>query len=315
MGDDRDQHRMAGSTGDLLDWETRIENSCTAHYISEDLETCRHTISSRQTSTQNLFGPATGAKSISVEKNIDHHDWQRNIRWECCRFEWSDDEYVFLLATLSLPQFASAPALSSIPPVAQWWCDQSACRLYHSLLTLTAQCCRNHVLSDSSERMDLAHLNEYLTLGLLAIAAENEFGNVTWQWSVLAMQTKWRERWNVYAYVLHAGIYLIDVIFVLYVLGVWYFCCFLSYWKYLFSFFFWSDCENIDFERRDIETLLMHWCTHAVVRSIVHFLKRKNRPEHWSKRWSGTIAHQLGVYDCIITSRKLPIANRIRFLA
>jgi hypothetical protein len=29
--------------------------------------------------------------------------------------------------------------------------------------------------------MDMAHLNEYLTLGLLSIAAENEFGNVTWQ--------------------------------------------------------------------------------------------------------------------------------------
>jgi hypothetical protein len=56
-----------------------------------------------------------------------------------------------------------------------------ACKLYKSFLNLTAQCSRTHTLSDSAERMDMAHLNEYLTLGLLSIAAENEFGNVTWQ--------------------------------------------------------------------------------------------------------------------------------------
>ena len=56
-----------------------------------------------------------------------------------------------------------------------------ACKFYKSFLNLTALCSRTHVLSDSSERMDMAYLNEYLTLGLLSIAAENEFGNVTWQ--------------------------------------------------------------------------------------------------------------------------------------
>jgi hypothetical protein len=56
-----------------------------------------------------------------------------------------------------------------------------ACKFYKSFLNLTALCSRTHVLSHSSERMDMAHLNEYLTLGLLSIAAENEFGNVTWQ--------------------------------------------------------------------------------------------------------------------------------------
>jgi hypothetical protein len=55
-----------------------------------------------------------------------------------------------------------------------------ACKHYKTFLNLTAQCSRTHILSDSAERMDMAHLNEYLTLGLLSIAAENEFGNITW---------------------------------------------------------------------------------------------------------------------------------------
>ena len=79
---------------------------------------------------------------------------------------------------MALPQFASSPSISS---VSSWWSDEMACRLYKLFLNLTAQCSRTHVLSASSERMDMAHLNEYLTLGLLSIAAENEFGNVTWQ--------------------------------------------------------------------------------------------------------------------------------------
>ncbi|CAM4756921.1 unnamed protein product [Rotaria magnacalcarata] len=82
---------------------------------------------------------------------------------------------------LTLPKFASSPPASSFPPVSDWWSDETACKLYKLFLHLTAQCSRTHVLSDSSERMDLAHLNEYLTLGLLSIAAENEFSNVTWQ--------------------------------------------------------------------------------------------------------------------------------------
>lgn len=80
-----------------------------------------------------------------------------------------------------MAQFASSTPISSIPEISRWWSDESACRFYKLLLTLTAQCSRTHTLSDSSERMDLAYLNEYLTLGLLAIAAENEFGNIMWQ--------------------------------------------------------------------------------------------------------------------------------------
>ncbi|UJR28016.1 hypothetical protein I4U23_009276 [Adineta vaga] len=83
--------------------------------------------------------------------------------------------------SLTLPQFASAPSLSEIPSISDWWSDEMACKFYKRLLNLTAQCSRTHALSASSERMDMAHLNEYLTLGLLSIAAENEFGNVTWQ--------------------------------------------------------------------------------------------------------------------------------------
>ncbi len=82
---------------------------------------------------------------------------------------------------MTLPQFASSPSSSSFPSVSDWWSDEMACKLYKSFLNLTAQCSRTHTLSDSAERMDMAHLNEYLTLGLLSIAAENEFGNVTWQ--------------------------------------------------------------------------------------------------------------------------------------
>ncbi|CAF2396824.1 unnamed protein product [Rotaria sp. Silwood2] len=82
---------------------------------------------------------------------------------------------------LTLPKFASSPPISSFPTVSSWWSDEMACKFYKLFLKLTAQCSRIHILSDSSQRMDLAHLNEYLTLGLLSIAAENEFGNVTWQ--------------------------------------------------------------------------------------------------------------------------------------
>jgi len=83
--------------------------------------------------------------------------------------------------TQNVPQFASSPSISSIPDVSRWWSDESACQLYKSFLTLSAQCTRTHKLMDSSSRMDFAYLNEYLTLGLLAIAAENEFGNISWQ--------------------------------------------------------------------------------------------------------------------------------------
>ncbi|CAF0754772.1 unnamed protein product [Adineta steineri] len=82
--------------------------------------------------------------------------------------------------TLGLPQFASSPSISSFSSISNWWSDEMACKLYKLLLNLTAQCSRTHPLSSSSERMDMAHLNEYLTLGLLSIAAENEFGNITW---------------------------------------------------------------------------------------------------------------------------------------
>ncbi|CAF3339718.1 unnamed protein product [Rotaria sp. Silwood1] len=81
---------------------------------------------------------------------------------------------------LTLPKFVSSPPISSFPLISSWWSDEMACKFYKLFLNLTAQCSRTHVLSDSSQRMDLAHLNEYLTLGLLSIAAENEFGNVTW---------------------------------------------------------------------------------------------------------------------------------------
>lgn len=86
-----------------------------------------------------------------------------------------------LVASLSLPQFASSPSANEIPPVADWWSDEMACEFYKRLVNLTAQCSRVHVSKASSERMDMAHLNEYLILGLLSIAAENEYGNVTWQ--------------------------------------------------------------------------------------------------------------------------------------
>ncbi len=86
-----------------------------------------------------------------------------------------------ILASLILPKFTSSPSISSFPPVSNWWSDEMACKLYKSFLNLTAQCSRTHILSDSAERMDMAHLNEYLILGLLSIAAENEFANVTWQ--------------------------------------------------------------------------------------------------------------------------------------
>ena len=86
----------------------------------------------------------------------------------------------FFSVSLILPQFASS-SISSFPSVSTWWSDEIACRFYKLFLKLTAQCSRTHTLSDSSERMDLAHLNEYLTLGLLSIAAENEFGNITWK--------------------------------------------------------------------------------------------------------------------------------------
>ncbi|CAF4736112.1 unnamed protein product, partial [Rotaria sp. Silwood1] len=84
---------------------------------------------------------------------------------------------------LTLPKFVSSPPISSFPLISSWWSDEMACKFYKLFLNLTAQCSRTHVLSDSSQRMDLAHLNEYLTLGLLSIAAENEFGNVTWHHS------------------------------------------------------------------------------------------------------------------------------------
>jgi len=87
---------------------------------------------------------------------------------------------IFFLASLTLPQFASSPSMSSFPPISNWWSDEIACKHYKLFLNLTAQCSRTHTLSDSSKRMDMAHLNEYLTLGLLSIAAENEFANVTW---------------------------------------------------------------------------------------------------------------------------------------
>ncbi|CAF0894236.1 unnamed protein product [Rotaria sordida] len=82
---------------------------------------------------------------------------------------------------LTLPKFASSASISSFPSVSSWWSDEMACQSYKLFLNLTAQCSQKHTLSDSSKRMDMAHLNEYLTLGLLVIAAENEFGNVTWQ--------------------------------------------------------------------------------------------------------------------------------------
>jgi len=85
------------------------------------------------------------------------------------------------LATLALPQFQSSPSISSIPSIADWWSDEMACKFYKLFLNLTANCSRTHALNSSAERMDMAHLNEYLTLGLLSIAAENEFGNITWQ--------------------------------------------------------------------------------------------------------------------------------------
>ena len=66
------------------------------------------------------------------------------------------------------------------PPIASWWSDESAFQLYKAFLDLTARCSRLHLLTDSTKRMDMAHLNEYLTLGLLTVAAENEFGNVSW---------------------------------------------------------------------------------------------------------------------------------------
>ncbi|CAF0900169.1 unnamed protein product [Adineta ricciae] len=84
-------------------------------------------------------------------------------------------------ASLSLPQFVSSPSANEIPPVVDWWSDEMACEFYKRLVNLTAQCSRVHVSKASSERMDMAHLNEYLILGLLSIAAENEYGNVTWQ--------------------------------------------------------------------------------------------------------------------------------------
>ena len=83
------------------------------------------------------------------------------------------------IVSLSLPQFSESPSVKSMPPIEQWWSDQQACEFYKALLTLTGRCSRTHTLADSSERMDLAHLNEYLTLGLLVIAAENEFGNLS----------------------------------------------------------------------------------------------------------------------------------------
>ncbi len=82
---------------------------------------------------------------------------------------------------MALPQFASSPPASSFPSVSNWWSDEIACKLYKTFLRLTSQCSRTHTQSDLAERMDMAHLNEYLTLGLLSIAAENEFGNITWQ--------------------------------------------------------------------------------------------------------------------------------------
>ena len=90
-------------------------------------------------------------------------------------------ESMIFLVALSLPQFNSAPSISSIPPIEDWWSDERACRLYRVFLKLTAQCSRTHTASNTAERMDMAHLNEYLTLGLLSIAAENEFGNIIWQ--------------------------------------------------------------------------------------------------------------------------------------
>lgn len=71
--------------------------------------------------------------------------------------------------------------MNSFPPIETWWSDEKACQLYKIFLKLTGQCSRTHPQSNTAERMDLAHLNEYLTLGLLAIAAENEFGNIIWQ--------------------------------------------------------------------------------------------------------------------------------------
>lgn len=80
-----------------------------------------------------------------------------------------------------MPKFASSPLKSSFPSISDWWSDEIACKHYKLFLKLTAQCSRTDKLIDSGKRMDFAHLNEYLTLGLLSIAAENEFGNVTWQ--------------------------------------------------------------------------------------------------------------------------------------
>jgi len=80
-----------------------------------------------------------------------------------------------------LPQFASSAALSSFPSVTEWWSDEQACDLYKLFIDLTAQCSRTHPLSDMLERTDFAYLNEYLILGLLAVAAENELGDITWQ--------------------------------------------------------------------------------------------------------------------------------------
>lgn len=79
-----------------------------------------------------------------------------------------------------MPTFALSPAASDFPPVSNWWSDEMACKSYKLFLELTARCSLTHSLSDSADRMDMAHLNEYLTLGLLSVAAENEFGNIAW---------------------------------------------------------------------------------------------------------------------------------------
>lgn len=86
---------------------------------------------------------------------------------------------MIILVSLLLPQFASVPSISSFPPVETWWSDEKACQLYRVLLKLTGHCSRTHA-PINAERMDMAHLNEYLILGLLSIAAENEFGNIIW---------------------------------------------------------------------------------------------------------------------------------------